>query len=239
MKLIGLAGPARVGKDTVADYLVENHGFLKFSFSDALYREVAKAFDVSEDALRRDDLKEEPAQWLALKRCDDGAFIGACLAEQGFSMSKYARLEDLNADKEDFVAEPRSPRWILQRWGTAYRRAQDPDYWIKRADEFVQTYLEAVARGDIPNAGGLVNTSVRFQNEYDYIRSNNGEVWHIFRREAEAKHLGTYASEKRLEIKDADRAIYNNSSIDRLRTATSLLAQGMCKFIALEGDHNG
>lgn len=238
MKLIGLAGPARVGKDTIADYLVENYGFLKFSFSDALYREVSKAFDVNEDALRREDLKEEPAHWLRLRRCDDGMFIAACLAEKGFTMSKYATLEDLNLDKEAFVHEPRSPRWILQRWGTAYRRKQDPDYWIKRADEFVQTYLEAVARGEVPNAGGLVNTSVRFPNECDYIRSNNGEIWHIHRRSAEAKHLNTYESEKRLEVKAADRLLYNNSTVERLNTAVSLFMQNAARHIVLEGgDH--
>jgi hypothetical protein len=40
--IIGLSGYARSGKDTVADYLVENHGFVKLSFAtpmrEALYR---------------------------------------------------------------------------------------------------------------------------------------------------------------------------------------------------------
>lgn len=40
--IIGLSGVARSGKDTIADYLVENYGFRKVSFADpireALYR---------------------------------------------------------------------------------------------------------------------------------------------------------------------------------------------------------
>ena len=40
--IIGLSGYARSGKDTIADYLVENHGFVKLSFAtpmrESLYR---------------------------------------------------------------------------------------------------------------------------------------------------------------------------------------------------------
>lgn len=36
MKIIGLAGRARVGKDTVAEYLVKNYDFKQFSFAEHL-----------------------------------------------------------------------------------------------------------------------------------------------------------------------------------------------------------
>ncbi len=238
MRLIGLAGPARVGKDTIADYLVEKYNFVKFSFSDALYSEVSRAFGVPVDALMRPDLKEEPTQWLSLRQCSDDAFVDVMERSMAFRMSKYATLADLERDRTAFLDAPRSPRWVLQRWGTEYRRAQDPEYWIKRADAFVKAYLDAVAAGKIENPGGLVNTSVRFDNECSFVRSNNGEVWHVFRREAEDKHLGTYASELRLPIHDSDRVVYNNSTIDRLNTAVSLFVQGAARHIVLEGGHN-
>ena len=41
---IGLAGWARSGKDTVADYLVKNHGFTRVSFADPM-REALLALD--------------------------------------------------------------------------------------------------------------------------------------------------------------------------------------------------
>ena len=40
--IIGLTGPAQAGKDTVADYIVENYGFKKVSFSDILDEELKK-----------------------------------------------------------------------------------------------------------------------------------------------------------------------------------------------------
>lgn len=225
MRLIGLAGPARVGKDTVADYLVEERKFVKFSFSDALYEEVSQAFDVPVATLMRADLKEEPTQWLALYQCDDEAFIKAAIEDDD--------------DVTYFRNCPRSPRWVLQRWGTAYRRAQDPDYWIKKAAAFVEEFLKAAAAGDIKDVGGLVNTSVRFANEQQFIRDQGGEVWHIYRRAAEQQHLNTYDSERRLPVLVGDRELYNNSSVERLRTATALFLSTDSRRIILEGGNDG
>jgi hypothetical protein len=41
MIVVGIAGRQRSGKDTVAKYLVENHGFTRIAFGDALKAEVA------------------------------------------------------------------------------------------------------------------------------------------------------------------------------------------------------
>lgn len=56
MKILGLAGKAGVGKDTVADYLVTNYGFVKYSLAGPL-KEMLKVIGVGCD---NRDTKELP-----------------------------------------------------------------------------------------------------------------------------------------------------------------------------------
>jgi hypothetical protein len=58
MHLIGLHGRARVGKDTVADYLAKQYGFLKSSFAGPLKRAAKEMFGLS-DAEMMDGVKED------------------------------------------------------------------------------------------------------------------------------------------------------------------------------------
>lgn len=203
MMLIGLSGPAGVGKDTIADYLVETHGFTKFSFSDALYREVSEAFDIPIEELQRRETKELSHVRLQSRYCADESF-------------RAIMLDALPMWEHEF-----SPRWVLQRWGTDYRRAQDPEYWSKKTASWVHAWLD-VTKDDGEQHGGLVNTSVRFPNERAFIERLNGVIWHLRRKDTGASQQD-YVSEKGLDILPQDRVIYNNGTTAQLRTAASLM----------------
>jgi len=56
--IIGLTGKAGSGKDSVADHLVKNHGFFKLSFAAPLKRIICELFDMSEDQVNKQELKE-------------------------------------------------------------------------------------------------------------------------------------------------------------------------------------
>lgn len=62
-KLIGIAGRAGAGKDTVADYLWENYGFLKMSFADPLKRAASAMFGITLEAFYDRDLKEQVVEF--------------------------------------------------------------------------------------------------------------------------------------------------------------------------------
>lgn len=61
--IIGLSGKKRVGKDTVADYLVNDHGFIKYSFADPI-KEVSRIlFNFTEEQLYGDDKEKIDPTW--------------------------------------------------------------------------------------------------------------------------------------------------------------------------------
>lgn len=176
MKLVALCGAAGAGKDTVADMLPAR----KLAFADALYREVAEAWGVEQHVLRCRETKETPTGELALFRCADDSFV-----------------EDSHFGDHWGIA--RIPRQILQWWGD-YRRAQDPDYFVKQMQ---------------PD-GDTVITDVRFPNEAALVRQLGGQLWQIRRPGYEAGGTG-HASDTDGSEFGPDYVIENDASLEQLK----------------------
>ncbi len=112
---IGLSGYMRSGKDTIADYLIEQYEYTRFGFAQALKEEVARGVGCTPA-----DLNDEPLR--------------------------------------------SQVRPVLQIWGTEFRRAQDPDYWVAQADQKISRHRSRIDRP-------IVFNDVRFQNEIDLLRA--------------------------------------------------------------------
>lgn len=223
MVVLGLAGKAGVGKDEIADYLVACYGFIKFSFSDALYREVAEAFGLKDESLLRDRAtKEVRTPSLALNCCQNKEFIGVAVGVlAGENENTFFPLG----------GTPLSPRQILQWWGTEYRRAQDPDYWIKRAQEFVFGVRAAFPYPEMAPQY-FVNTSARFENERAWIKSLGGNVWHIHRDSSAP--VATHVSEAGLPVLVGERQLWNNYTLDYLRLGVDQLLTSHVSHVRME-----
>lgn len=169
--LVGFSGRAGSGKDSCADIL-QQHGFARLAFADALRDEVSEAWRIDPRMLADRSTKEWEIPAMAVERCADACFIAA-----------------MRADDVD-IAAPRSPRWVLQRWGTEYRREADPDYWIVKALHRLQR-LRANGRHRV------CITDVRFFNEALAVRSIGGHVVEVHRPGLPAMPAGTagHASE--------------------------------------------
>lgn len=223
MIVLGLAGQAGVGKDTVAEYLRDNYGFIMFAFSDNLYREVQEAFGLpDQDLLRNRDTKELPSDRLTLQQCSNSEFVTVA----------RKMLVEFNPDSfNNLDAIPMSPRQVMQWWGSEYRRALDSDYWVKQSHEFVRAMQNAAPYPE-QRPQYFVNTTVRFKNERDWIHAAGGNVWHI-RREGVAS-VNAHVSETSLEVLEGERELFNNDTIERLYGGIDLMLRTGAQFVRVE-----
>jgi hypothetical protein len=58
--IIGIMGQARAGKDTMANHLVKNYGFVRIALADEIKRIEMRLWDMTEEQCWGDDLKEVP-----------------------------------------------------------------------------------------------------------------------------------------------------------------------------------
>ena len=199
--IIGLAGPAGSGKDTVADLLRTHARFSKCAFAEALRYEVCDAFSIEPLLLTHRPTKEEPHPALALARCKDHAFPGLLL--QG------KLLDQFNGTISEFMAAPRSPRQIMQLWGTEYRRAIDGSYWTGQVVAHVNYQCKN------HNTRHVI-TDVRFENEAQAVRNMGGVIWQIKR--PDLKVDTTHASESDGSQFKPDAIINNSHDIRHLQS---------------------
>lgn len=178
--IIGLCGGKGEGKDTLAKYLISAYGFTRLAYGDALYQEAADAFNTTVAALGERDTKETLQAHLALTNCKDPDFVRVML--------------DLADDDElvlEYLRAPRSPRWVLQRWGTEYRRQQCHTYWL----DIVEAQLKSLPRAVI--------TDVRFPNELELVSKYEGQMRRVKADPALAHDEGaTHDSERALDSFD-------------------------------------
>ena len=203
--IIGLAGPAGSGKDTVADLLRTHARFSKCAFADALRFEVCDAFGIEPLVLTHRPTKEEPHKALSIARCKDHAFAGRLLR------SDVYRLFD--GSIAEFLDAPRSPRQIMQWWGTEYRRATDGSYWTGQVVAHVNYQCKN------HNTRHVI-TDVRFENEAQAVRNMGGVIWQVKRPglKADTTHPNAHVSETDGSQFAPDAIINNSHDIRHLQS---------------------
>ncbi len=205
--IIGLCGYAGAGKDTAADFLVRYAGFTKLAFADALREEVAAAFEltpVEQASLFSPEQKNRPTERLALARCARGiGYIGALALHTAATVDSA------------WLAHRRSPRYIMQTWGTEYRRTIDDAYWTRALARRIHGLSQCgYARFVVPDC--------RFANEATSLRAMGGVLWHIQRAGlcAATTPEGAHPSAGDPAALQPTRTLQNDSSRIDLRNAT-------------------
>lgn len=193
MKIIGLTGKARSGKDTAATAILEwcgNNGLLaeRLAFADPLKVSAARALGLS----------------LSAEACVE--FCNSLKTSGSITITRD--LDDLQAEYSI------SGREFLQWYGTeSHRDVFGSDFWVevteKKLAERAGTELDVV-----------VLTDCRFPNEAAMVHKHDGEVWEIDRPDnpdALAGGLEAHSSEVGLDDDDVELVIANVGDIDDLR----------------------
>lgn len=205
--LIGLHGPLKSGKDTIADHLVAQHGFVKIGFADTIRKEVAEAFILSDDMatiLTEQGIKDTPCPFLALANCQSDEFLHYLIGTHEDGLSYIAS---------------RSPRWIQQQWGDFRRATMGWDYFILATLKRIWS----IKLCKTPPAG-IVVSGVRYaytapepEAEAIMVRADGGTIWHISRPGLNV--TSDHGTERSLPIKPGDRIFDNSGTIDQLVAA--------------------
>lgn len=204
--IIALTGRPGVGKDTIADVLAPQQGFARIAFADALRREVCEAWRIDARMLTARETKELPIPSLAAGKCSDPAFM-RWIADGGGSLT-----------------EPRSPRWVLQRWAS-FKRRFIPDYYARVVERWIGRQLGC-------GWNRIVVTDLRDPVEWTMLARLGAKVVRVHRPELAAlpEDTAMHVSEQHHTIK-AHADILNDGSLQALADAVVELVDSMATAV--------
>lgn len=216
--IIGFGHKARQGKDEAATAIINARGQMydvrKYSFGQELKREVDEAAEAEAAA--------------------NGTDVQTALRTFCAKLAGVPYVENPPADPDCKYGKQRH---LLQWWGAEFRRAMDPDYWVKKLDARLMADQPAVA----------LITDVRFPNELDYIHAHNGVAIRVERVGFKDPDINpNHISETALDGYRFDADIISpDGTVDQLRRAACLvfdhyaLTHGGVRKSVLEGEDHG
>jgi hypothetical protein len=203
--IIGVCGFIGSGKDTIADYLTNFHGFRRESFANSLKDAVAQVFGWDRTML------------------------------EGRTKSAREWREQVDPWWSERLGMPHlTPRWVLQYWGTEVcRQGFHDDMWIASLENKLRNSTDNVVISDcrfpneiksIKDAGGIV-IRVKRGPEPDWYDSALGANSGIIPEQELLKKLGIHASETAWVGTEFDHVLDNNNTIDDLFAQVKDLVQ--------------
>lgn len=218
--LIGLGGLKTSGKDTVADFLVEEHGFVKVGMSEHLHRCLLVLnpwIRITAADVERLTLREAEALGLSEMHPEGGS-------EPAMYMPTFHRYADIceavGYDRMKVIEEVRISQ---QKVGHDIGRNMiSDDIWVNGTG----LRIDKLRREGHP----VAVTGIRYSNELKMIRRLDGHTIWVDRPElrlALGKHpsLDTHASETSLDHNSFDRVIVNDGTRIDLREKALVMVE--------------
>lgn len=196
---IALSAYAGVGKDSLAEVLIEDHGFIKYAWADTL-RLAAQALN--------------PIVGVLLDEEVDAS--GTYLQQVGYNTVRIIRYNAALALEGYVEAKAMYPefREVLQKLGTDVGRNLIHD------NVWVDATIGRIEREGNTDAN-IVFTDTRFPNEAEAVRSRGGYVVRMERDDIGP--VNDHPSETSLDDYDFDATVYNNGTLEMLPDLASHL----------------
>lgn len=218
MTLLGLVGAAGSGKDAVAGFL-RGCGYVSLAFADPIKNFVARVWSLppavlwGPSELRERPILACPCGWTGVEGVPGIEDEPCCSTPDRKPImvpdGGTQEIRGLAGSHVQPSPTPLTPRLALQRLGTEWGRALDPDVWVRmglRRARSLQgavhpgvgsgplgahrdaggTYWPALSEVDAEGrVRGVVLTDCRFLNEAAAIRAAGGRIWRVARPPAE------------------------------------------------------
>jgi len=206
--LIGLSGCKGVGKDTAAQWLIEEQGYTRLAFADKLKEAVANLLDISVEEV--DNFKAVSSEgWITRKPSDP------LPQPTTFVVVKQGGIFESEMSWREF----------LQRFGTEMgRNTFGQDFWI---EQWIQSLSQLKTTGYDIASGGLpsvVVTDVRFENEAKAIKLYDGYIIEITRP---GHKPDGHASEDPIPSILVDATVRNESNLEDFKSRFLATVEGL------------
>jgi hypothetical protein len=187
--LICLSGWKNSGKDTVANYLIEEHNAVRVAFADPLKDMVAQEFDIPRSYLDDPKFKESPLSEKPVLIKDDFVRNVAKFMFKEFRTAYGEKPDDftitdgvmygiVNLPGEGYKYEAKplfhTPRSLAILKGSTNRVA-DPNYWTNKAFSIIKKNADKgklVVVTDLRYKSEMVQLKGRFGKEVVFVRIN-------------------------------------------------------------------
>jgi hypothetical protein len=225
--IIALSGLSSTGKDTAADILVRNHGFVKVSLADPIKRICRDVFDFTDDQLWGPSESRNAPD----KRYQRGSInAGHMLTDEG--------LKEFPGGK---IPQYLTPRHALQQLGTEWGRNCYDDVWVEYAvrvyeklqcgDQYYTAWTglrtTTSVAGWMEPKKNVVISDVRFRNEISGLKKAGAKLIRIKRPGHETPKWDHPSETEQMGIPDEefDVVLRNDKSIEDLAVNIGLLME--------------
>jgi hypothetical protein len=230
--IIALSGLSGVGKDSIADILVRNHGFCKLALADQIKRMARDAFGFTDEQMfGPSESRNAPDPRYPRQHISDGHHKCLCCGFEAPSRS---------ISDEGYPKCYLTPRYALQTLGTEYGRNCYPDVWVEYAVRVVRELLEggfvySAKKGLESEYGhpscpqfpykGVVISDVRFKNEILGLKKAGAKLVRIRRPGYEQPKWDHPSETEQMSVPDEefDLVINNQETLEELAENISFI----------------